>query len=278
MVFQHQYQYQYQYQTQLGFQYQSFDQLIHELPLTVIVLSIFIALSPFFIYLLHRRGVIPSVMKPIFKAGLLVKTKLRDRSIKSRITDEYTSLRDKRIEFGSVVSLGFYLANVVLFLLVATKMIFFGLVVSQSMLPTLAPADLVLCEAISINSIEKGDIVVFSPPNGGPMTIHRVVRVGPDGIRTRGDNVGTMDPWTLKKEDIVGKAVMVNGKPVILKNFGTYFMPRRTYIPGSDPAYDFVRGMINAVHRFGPIFIISLALLALVFSFGGKKKRYLTYS
>jgi signal peptidase I len=227
---------------------------------------------------LRRKPFFLDLAASFYRFLSFLNRKIREKDIRTRVSEDYLFLKGRKIEFGSVIASANYLFMAGLFLLVAKKMIFFGLVTSQSMLPVLAPGDLVLCEAISLNNIQVGDIVVFEPPRGGAITIHRVVSVGPSGIKTKGDNVGVVDYWTLQKKDIQGKAVLIMGKPVVIKNIGLYLMPRRTYIPGSDPMYEFIRDLINAVHQYGPAFIISIASLAVLLSFGGQKRRYPAYT
>jgi signal peptidase I len=275
MVFQHQYQYQYQYQTEWGFQYQSFAQLVREIPLEVVFLSVMAALLPFLVCYLWKRPSFVGVLSSIYRSSSYFAKRLEKMEAKRRIEEDYITIKGKGIEFASVVASTSYLAIAGLLILVAKKMIFFGLVVSQSMLPVLMPADLVLCEAISLGSIEVGDIIVFIPPGGSTQTIHRVVSID-GGIKTKGDNVGTVDPWTLTMEDVQGKAVLINGKPVVVKNLGMYFMPRRVYVPGSDPTYEFIRDLVATVHRAGPIFVLAIFALILLLSLGGKGSRYPT--
>lgn len=60
--------------------------------------------------------------------------------------------------------------------------------------------------------LRRGDVIVFTPPGGDHKTVHRVVSVGPEGVRTRGDNNGSDDCWDLQPRDIVGRVVSLYRK------------------------------------------------------------------
>jgi len=74
-----------------------------------------------------------------------------------------------------------------------------------SMNPTLKAGDGLNVVSYGNRKIRIGDVVVFPHPEGGHHVVHRVVAVGSQGVRTRGDNNINMDPWVLHSEDIVGR-------------------------------------------------------------------------
>jgi len=110
----------------------------------------------------------------------------------------------------------------VMFIL-GTKMVFFTAVVSNSMVPTFAKEDLVLAQNID-RSIKPGDIIMFRTPDTNMPVMHRVVDITREGIKTKGDANPAVDWWTVKPEDVMGKAITINGKPIVIKNFGRYFI------------------------------------------------------
>jgi hypothetical protein len=55
--------------------------------------------------------------------------------------------------------------------------------------------------------VQAGDVIYFEPPEGEREIVHRVVCVTPDGIRTRGDNNPTDDPYCLQTAHIIGQVV-----------------------------------------------------------------------
>jgi len=64
---------------------------------------------------------------------------------------------------------------------------------TPSMVPTLEVGDLVVVQSVPFSSLQVGDIVVFSPPNGagGCLSediVHRIVNIVNDTLYTQGDN------------------------------------------------------------------------------------------
>ena len=98
-----------------------------------------------------------------------------------------------------------------------------------SMHPTYKAGDLIFIKEASASDIEIGDVVVFSVPsmtrqlyNYPALVAHRVVekRDTAAGItfRTRGDNTGGQDPFTVRPQDIkgtVGKQIPYLGFPLL---------------------------------------------------------------
>jgi signal peptidase I len=79
-----------------------------------------------------------------------------------------------------------------------------------SMNPTFWPGDGLRVVPYGGKRIRRGDVVAFPDPNGMRNVVHRVIKVNTDGIRTRGDNSNSPDPWVLKPEDITGRVVSVH--------------------------------------------------------------------
>lgn len=65
---------------------------------------------------------------------------------------------------------------------------------------------LVLTRPEAIGDLRIGDVISYRPPPEPKVTYtHRIVATGPDGVRTRGDINGAIDPWTVGQGDLVGK-------------------------------------------------------------------------
>jgi SynChlorMet cassette protein ScmC len=79
--------------------------------------------------------------------------------------------------------------------------------VGSSMNPTLNEMDMLEIEPYGSRPIRAGDVIFFRPPDEGRSAIHRVIRVIPNGIQTKGDNSSRMDPWVVHPDDVVGKVV-----------------------------------------------------------------------
>lgn len=259
-----------------SYQYDSFFQILRDVPLTPVKISIIVALTPLLIYYVwsrpNLRVFFVGFIIIIYKIGSGIGRHFKRRELNSRAKEDYMRMTGKNMQPGQIFVYGTYIFAGVFALLILKKAFYFGLVVSQSMMPTLMVADLVLIESIATDHIEVGDIVLVTPPSYGAPVIHRVFSIKDGRIRTKGDNVGRPDSWILTKNDIKGKAVMLNGNPVVVKNIGTYFMPvGKKYVKGSDPLFELIRDIAQKVHRQGPVILVVLLLLMILCTFEGKR-------
>lgn len=85
------------------------------------------------------------------------------------------------------------------------------------MKPMLRSGDIIFAKS-SARKIQRGDIVVFSPPGEERFIIHRVVSITASGIKTRGDNNCNIDPGFLSPENVIGKVEYIqrSGKRISL--------------------------------------------------------------
>ncbi|MBN1978387.1 MAG: hypothetical protein JW918_13400, partial [Anaerolineae bacterium] len=58
-----------------------------------------------------------------------------------------------------------------------------------------------------IRSARVGDVIALAPPEADHLVVHRVVRVTPEGVCTRGDNNAGEDGWRLGPERVIGRVV-----------------------------------------------------------------------
>jgi hypothetical protein len=79
--------------------------------------------------------------------------------------------------------------------------------VGSSMNPLLVDGDGLHIVPYKDRAVRSGDVIVFVPPGSGNNIVHRVVSVDSRGIRTRGDNAPTVDPWILTPDNIKGLVV-----------------------------------------------------------------------
>jgi signal peptidase I len=84
---------------------------------------------------------------------------------------------------------------------------FFCAHTGTSMYPTLSEHDLLEIEPYGLQPIRVGDVVFFLSPDGGRPAIHRVASVTSHGIRTKGDNNSSVDPWIIHRADVIGRVV-----------------------------------------------------------------------
>jgi len=78
------------------------------------------------------------------------------------------------------------------------------IVVGHSMEPTFYHGDLVIAK--KSDNYTNGDIIVYK--HRDTYVVHRIVEVTDKGYRTQGDNNPNPDPWLLRKEDVLGKAII----------------------------------------------------------------------
>jgi len=110
----------------------------------------------------------------------------------------------------------------IMFLFV-TKTIFFAAVASESMSPTFDKYDMILMQNIN-RDYKIGDIIIFESPDTAIPVTHRIKSINNEGIQTIGDATGKEDWWQLKKADIIGKAILIGEKPIVINRFGRYFI------------------------------------------------------
>jgi len=145
-----------------------------------------------------------------------------NRRIKNRIKYINRQPIDKEKEiFEDFSLLGIVLLAIIL---IGTKTIFLAVVVSDSMSPTFGKSDMILIQNID-RKYNVGDVIMFKRPDTSVPTSHRIISIDEEGsIRTAGDATESIDWWKLNKDDVIGKAIIIQGKPVTIKGFGNYFI------------------------------------------------------
>jgi Peptidase S24-like len=74
----------------------------------------------------------------------------------------------------------------------------------DSMYPAIRNGDAVEIAPCELSDIRRGDIVLASIARG--LTLHRVVRISPEGVVMRGDNAWRADP-PFGSEELLGRVV-----------------------------------------------------------------------
>ena len=264
MVFQYQYQYQYQLQRGLGLTtYESFSHLLHDTYSNPVLLSLLVALVPLLYFFLRERI---TKTQAYHTLSLIYEKRKREKELKhAKLVFEETFLKKKRTDLSTILLVGFTL---LLGGLIFTQSLFFVAVTSNSMAPTFWESDLVLIQSITPD-YNKGDIAVFQNPQVqfDDKVIHRINSIGLDknNIRTKGDNNGFIDDWQLSEEDILGSAVTFNGRPIVAKKVGRYFIKDygldRGFSYQDDPTYQLLRRTMSNVHAYGPLYLAVILLL-----------------
>jgi signal peptidase len=89
-----------------------------------------------------------------------------------------------------------------------------------SMNPTLKTGDRLNLVPYGDDPIETGDVVVFRHWKEKYHIVHRVIAIDSRGLRTRGDNNASVDPWILKPEEVLGRIISAGRDAKILKIHG----------------------------------------------------------
>jgi signal peptidase I len=79
-----------------------------------------------------------------------------------------------------------------------------------SMYPTLREPDLMEIRPYHGRPIRAGDVILFHAPGRTVPIAHRVERVTPQGIRTRGDNCRPPDEWLLNSDRVIGQVLVAH--------------------------------------------------------------------
>ncbi len=74
------------------------------------------------------------------------------------------------------------------------------------MSPTLVEPELLeVVPYVDAKSLRAGDVILFRPLGQTSYLVHRVIRITPLGVVTRGDHNGSDDPWRLRFAEIAGR-------------------------------------------------------------------------
>src|SRR5581483_7135669 len=84
------------------------------------------------------------------------------------------------------------------------------IVKSPSMGTTAPVGTLVWVRPVHFDDVHVGDVITFHPPSASGTTYtHRVVAKRTDGtLTTKGDNNDVADPWSVGRNDLIGRAAM----------------------------------------------------------------------
>lgn len=180
---------------------------------------LFVLMLCLFLAIVYRR-IIHSIdlFKPILQTFSRFDRNNRKNSYIKLVSRKPVDFQKAILKEGIILSAVF-----IIIALLGAKMVFFVAVVSGSMYPTFDRDDLVLMQNID-SSYKTGDIIMFIDPYSVRPYTHRIIGITKEGIFTAGDASGMMDGWRLKTEDILGKAVLINGKPIVIKEYGKFFI------------------------------------------------------
>ncbi len=164
------------------------------------------------------------------------------------------------------------LAAVVIF---GIKLITLMVVISDSMVPEFQRGDIILSQSIDTTPA-VGDIITFNVKDKNLAVSHRVVSISGSSIRTKGDNYPTEDSFgTITQKDIVAKAILVNGHPIVIKQFGSLFITdysKTGVIYKWGDRYTFLQQLSATIRTWGYMITILAVITYLAIMVGDRKK------
>ncbi len=93
-------------------------------------------------------------------------------------------------------------------------------ITSGSMWPVLKEGDLVFIEGVGATDIRVGDIIVYQNTTNHTLTIHRVTKLLPDMLTTKGDANFSEDLPVLYS-NVIGRTYNIFGKPLHIHYLGS---------------------------------------------------------
>ncbi|MCD4845253.1 MAG: S26 family signal peptidase [Methanosarcinales archaeon] len=157
---------------------------------------------------------------------------------------------------------------------ILNSFVFFAIITSGSMSPTLEIKDLVLIQNLKVDP-QQGDIIMFDIEDVKMPVIHRVYSCSNSEIRTRGDACELVDNWVLDKDLIQGEAVLINGRPIVVKNIGEYLLFDDSNIEITEYGSQMYRisQVIKGIKNLGLVIFILCILLYIFITFtpGGSR-------
>ena len=162
---------------------------------------------------------------------------------------------------------------VILIMAFGMKLIIFTAVISDSMKPEFQRGDLVLTQAIN-KEPQVGDIITFNAIGVQNSVTHRVTGIKNDIIATKGDNNALADDYATTRKDIIAKVVVIDGRPVVLKGMGSFFIldfSKEGKLRKFGDQYDFLQQMFMTIRTWGYVITI-IAFSALLISMYGNKR------
>jgi len=219
----------------------------------IIVTGIFTLLLSVFYFYKSENGV---VMR--FFSALFMKTRYSRAKIEKDTRRQDTILLTVLIIFILAFSI---------------KFISFAVVISDSMRPEFQRGDLIMTQSVSKDP-QKGDIITFKAREVQNPVTHRVVDVRDNIVTTKGDNNPSFDDYGTTKNDIIAKAIVIDGHPVVIKGVGSYFIldfskEGKLYKYGDQ--YTFIQQAFLTMRTWGYVITI-ISFTALIMSMLGKKR------
>ncbi|MCX9084561.1 MAG: signal peptidase I [Candidatus Methanoperedens sp.] len=162
---------------------------------------------------------------------------------------------------------------IILILGFGLKFILFTAVISDSMKPEFERGDLVFSQGL-FKEPKIGDIITFKAAEVQNTVTHRVIGFQNNFVSTQGDNNPLPDDYGTTKEDIVAKAVIIDGHPVVLPGMGAFFIldfSKEGKLRKFGDQFEFMQKLFATIRTWGYVITI-IAFSALIMSMLGNKR------
>jgi len=221
---------------------------------------------------------LPLLVSGIFTTFLLVFYfyKTENSILMHSISSWYMKNRYQRAEIQKDTSREDTILLIVLIILILAfglKMILFTAVISDSMKPEFQRGDLVFSQAL-FKEPQIGDIITFKALEVENTVTHRVIGFQNNFVTTKGDNNPLPDDYATTKDDIVAKAVIIGGHPVVLPGIGSFFIldfSKEGKLRKFGDQFEFMQNMFATIRTWGYV-ITLIAFSALIMSMLGNKR------
>ena len=235
----------------------------------LIIIGFLLLISLFYVFYrinTNKINIIPGLINPIIRKSPNLKKSTKEQ------TKRYHELSKRPKILPVLVPL---LITGFTAYLILNKLLFFAIITSESMSPTLETKDLVLMQNFNTDP-QQGDIIMFDTKEAKMPVIHRIYSVSGDEIRTKGDAVELVDNWIIKTDQIQGGAIIYQGKPVVVKNIGEYllFDPKNVRITKYGSEMYRVSQIIKNIKNLGLTIFIICILLYLFINFKSTGRTY----
>lgn len=108
-------------------------------------------------------------------------------------------------------------------IIMGIKLVTFIVVVSDSMRPEFQRGDMILTQSF-FTAPEPGDIITFNVKSKQLAVSHRVVEIDNGRIITKGDAYSQVDRYETYQDNVIAKAIQINGHPIVIKSLGALFI------------------------------------------------------
>ena len=211
----------------------------------------------------------------LMRKGFLVGLRLRLELLaaRSRLAARLSEFLKPKKKETSILRMAVELGVFLLLIYAALSYkVFWVAVVSNSMYPTFERGDMVLVQSLVVDP-EPGDIIMFNKPDINYPVTHRVLKIIDGRIYTGGDASGP-DRLPISKKDVIGEAILIFGKPIVLKGVGKYFILEATELRDIGPygqEYLFYKTLVETFRQYAIAIIIISISLYIYLEIRGKK-------